>query len=86
MYQCRLCRPYLAEEPPIMHFYSASIRLSNAEPTTFQDMEADAQDRMDAKLDRILGVIEDLSLGSDGIELIEELLRISKTKKADEPA
>jgi hypothetical protein len=41
---------------------------------------------MEAKLDRVLGLLEDISLGADGIELIKELDRMVKTKRSDELA
>jgi hypothetical protein len=49
-------------------------------------MDADALKRMEAKLDRVLELLEDISLGADGIELIEELDRMVKTKRSDELA
>jgi len=48
-------------------------------------MDTDALTRIDTKLDRVLELMDDISLGSDGIEMIEELIRIVKTKQPDEP-
>jgi hypothetical protein len=49
-------------------------------------MEADALTRIDTKLDRVLELLDDISLGSDGIEMIEEIIHVIKTKQPDEPA
>jgi hypothetical protein len=46
-------------------------------------MEADALKRMETKLDRILELLEDMTLGSDEIELIKESDHIVQTRQFD---
>jgi len=51
--------------------------------TQGKKMEADALKRMETKLDRILELLEDMTLGSDEIELIKESDHIVQTRQFD---